>query len=120
MPLRLSASGTRTTANVSRGLMYAGMYGMCGPVPPGRAGLLATAYRALLPSPCRREYCLTVGEQSPIRRIHPKALIMGWHQPHRGGPAHVEPLHAGNTYLQIFVSLVLLGAGWGTAPWCAG
>ena len=28
LPLRLFASGTRTTANVSRGLMYAGMYGM--------------------------------------------------------------------------------------------
>ena len=28
MPLRLFASGTRTAANVARGLMYAGMYGM--------------------------------------------------------------------------------------------
>ena len=28
LPLRLFANSTRTTANVSRGLMYAGMYGM--------------------------------------------------------------------------------------------
>ena len=53
VPLRLFASGTRTTANVARGLMYAGMYGMfffVGQFLQDVQGYSPAADRAVLPA----------------------------------------------------------------------
>ena len=56
LPLRLLANATRTTANVSRGLVYAGMYGMfffLGQFLQDVAGVLAAAGRRQLPARSR-------------------------------------------------------------------
>ena len=80
MPLRLFASGTRTAANVSRGLMYAGMYGMFFFVgqflqdvqgySPLRTGL------SFLPVPLSVFLSSQLVSRVLIGRVRPKALIM--------------------------------------------
>ena len=119
MPLRLFASGTRTTANVSRGLMYAGMYGMFFFVgqflqdvqgySPLRTGL------CFLPVPASVFLSSQLVSKVLIRRVHPKVLIMGGISLTVVALLMSSQLHAGASYLQIFVSLVLLGTGSGTA-----
>ena len=119
VPLRLFASGTRTTANVSRGLMYAGMYGMFFFVgqflqdvqgySPLRTGL------CFLPVPASVFLSSQLVSKVLIRRVHPKVLIMGGISLTVVALLMSSQLHAGASYLQIFVSLVLLGTGSGTA-----
>ena len=80
MPLRLFASGTRTTANVARGLMYAGMYGMFFFVgqflqdvqgySPLRTGL------CFLPMPASVFLSSQLVSRVLVGRVRPKALIM--------------------------------------------
>lgn len=119
VPMRLFASGTRTTANVSRGLMYAGMYGMFFFVgqflqdvqgySPLRTGL------CFLPVPASVFLSSQLVSKVLIRRVHPKALMMGGIALTVVALLMSTQLHAGAAYLQIFVSLVLLGVGSGTA-----
>ncbi len=119
VPLRLFASGTRTTANVSRGLMYAGMYGMFFFVgqflqdvegySPLRTGL------CFLPVPASVFLSSQLVSKVLIRRVHPKVLIMSGISLTVVALLMSTQLHAGASYLQIFVSLVLLGVGSGTA-----
>ncbi len=95
MPLRLFASGTRTTANVSRGLMYAGMYGMfffvgqflqdvegysplrTGPVLPARAGVGLPV--------------VTAGEQGPHPPGPPQGADHGRASASRWSPCSCRP-----------------------------
>src|SRR6202167_683171 len=119
VPLRLFASGTRTAANVSRGLMYAGMYGMFFFVgqflqdvqgySPLRTGL------CFLPVPASVFLSSQLVSRVLIRRVHPKVLIMSGISLTVIALLMSTQLHAGASYLQIFVSLVLLGTGSGTA-----
>ena len=119
MPLRLFASGTRTAANVSRGLMYAGMYGMFFFVgqflqdvqgySPLRTGL------CFLPVPASVFLSSQLVSKVLINRVRPKVLIMSGISLTVVALLMSSQLHAGASYLQIFVSLVLLGAGSGTA-----
>jgi len=119
VPLRLFASGTRTTANVSRGLMYAGMYGMFFFVgqflqdvqgySPLRTGL------CFLPVPASVFLSSQLVSKVLISRVHPKVLIMSGISLTVVALLMSTQLHAGASYLQIFVSLVLLGVGSGTA-----
>jgi predicted MFS family arabinose efflux permease len=119
VPLRLFASGTRTTANVSRGLMYAGMYGMfffvgqflqdVAGYSPLRTGL------CFLPVPASVFLSSQLVSKVLIRRVHPKVLIMCGISLTVVALLMSTQLHAGASYLQIFVSLVLLGVGSGTA-----
>ena len=119
VPLRLFASGTRTAANVSRGLMYAGMYGMfffvgqflqdVAGYSPLRTGL------CFLPVPASVFLSSQLVSKVLIRRVHPKVLMMVGISLTVVALLMSTQLHAGASYLQIFVSLVLLGAGSGTA-----
>src|SRR3984957_14884636 len=80
VPLRLFASGTRTTANVSRGLMYAGMYGMFFFVgqflqdvqgySPLRTGL------SFLPVPASVFLSSQLVSKVLINRVRPKTLLL--------------------------------------------
>jgi predicted MFS family arabinose efflux permease len=119
VPLRLFTSGTRTAANVSRGLMYAGMYGMfffvgqflqdVAGYSPLRTGL------CFLPVPASVFLSSQLVSKVLIRRVHPKVLIMSGISLTVVALLMSTQLHAGASYLQIFVSLVLLGVGSGTA-----
>ena len=80
LPLRLFASATRTTANVARGLMYAGMFGMfffagqflqdVQGYSPLRAGL------CFLPVPASVFLSSQLVSKVLIGRVQPKLLIM--------------------------------------------
>ena len=119
VPLRLFASGTRTTANVSRGLMYAGMYGMFFFVgqflqdvqgfSPLRTGL------CFLPVPASVFLSSQLVSKVLIGRVRPKVLIMIGISLTVVALSMSTQLHAGASYGQIFVSLVILGVGSGTA-----
>ena len=119
LPLRLFASRTRTTANVTRGLLYAGMYGLfffmaqflqdVEGYSPLRTGL------AFLPVPLSVFLSSQLVSKVLIRRVHPKVLIMSGISLTVVALLMSTQLHAGASYLQIFVSLVLLGVGSGTA-----
>ena len=119
LPLRLLASGTRTTANVSRGLVYAGMYGMffflgqflqdVQGYTPLRAGL------SFLPVPASVFLSSQLASKVLINRVRPKTLMLG-------GIATVivslvlsSRLHTGASYREVLLSLVLLGVGSGTS-----
>ena len=113
------ASGTRTTANVSRGLIYAGMYGMffflgqflqdVEGYSPLRTGL------CFLPVPASVFLSSQLVSKVLVDRVRPKVLMMS------GIGLTVVSLllssqaHAGASYPRILVSLVLLGLGSGTA-----
>jgi EmrB/QacA subfamily drug resistance transporter len=119
VPLRLFASGTRTAANVSRGLMYAGMYGMFFFIgqflqdvqgySPLRTGL------CFLPVPASVFLSSQLVSKVLINRVRPKVLIMSGISLTVVALLMSSQLNAGASYLQIFASLVLLGAGSGTA-----
>ncbi len=119
LPLRLLASSTRTTANVSRGLVYAGMYGMffflgqffqdVQGYSPLRAGL------SFLPVPASVFLSSQLASKVLITRVRPKTLMLS-------GIAMVivslvlsSRLHAGASYPEFLVALVLLGVGSGTS-----
>ncbi len=119
VPLRLFASGTRTAANVSRGLMYAGMYGMFFFVghflqdvegySPLRAGL------CFLPVPISVFLSSQLVSRVLVNRIRPKVLMMSGIGLTIVALLLSSQLHAGASYTRILVSLVLLGWGSGTA-----
>jgi predicted MFS family arabinose efflux permease len=119
LPLRLFANATRTTANVSRGLMYAGMYGMffflgqflqdVEGYSPLRAGI------SFLPIPISVFVSSQLVSKVLTNRIHPKALMLSGLGVAVVALALSTQLHAGAGYGQIVVCLVLLGLGSGTS-----
>src|SRR5579863_4079238 len=119
VPLRLFASGTRTAANVSRGLMYAGMYGMFYFIgqflqdvehySPLRTGL------CFLPIPTSVFLSSQLVSRLLVTRVRPKVLMMSGIGLTVVALVLSSQLHAGASYLRILVSLVLLGLGSGTA-----
>jgi EmrB/QacA subfamily drug resistance transporter len=119
LPLRLFANATRTTANVSRGLMYAGMYGMffflgqflqdVEGYSPLRAGI------SFLPIPISVFVSSQLVSKVLTNRIHPKALMLSGLGLAVVALALSTQLHAGAGYGQIVVCLVLLGLGSGTS-----
>jgi EmrB/QacA subfamily drug resistance transporter len=119
VPLRLFASGTRTAANVSRGLMYAGMYGMfffigqflqdVDAYSPLRTGL------CFLPVPASVFLSSQLVSKVLITRIRPKILMMSGIALTIVALLLSSQLHAGSSYPHILLNLVLLGFGSGTA-----
>jgi EmrB/QacA subfamily drug resistance transporter len=119
VPLRLIADATRTTANVSRGLVYAGMYGTffflgqflqdVEHYSPLRAGL------AFLPIPLSVFASSQLVSKVLAGRIRPKVLMLSGIYLAIVGMALLTQLHAGVSYPRMLVSLVLLGLGSGTA-----
>jgi EmrB/QacA subfamily drug resistance transporter len=119
LPLRLFASATRTTANVSRGLMYAGMYGMfffAGQFmqdvlgySPLHAGL------AFLPVPFSVFTSSQLVSKVLVQRMQPKILMLSGITLEIISLLLTTQLHAGATYPYVLLCLVLLGLGSGTA-----
>ena len=119
LPLRLFANATRTTANVSRGLMYAGMYGMffflgqflqdVEGYSPLRAGI------CFLPIPVSVFLSSQLVSKVLTDRVHPKVLMLSGLGLAVVALGLSTQLHAGASYGQIVICLVLLGLGSGTS-----
>ncbi len=119
LPLRLFANATRTTANVSRGLMYAGMYGMffflgqflqdVEGYSPLRAGI------CFLPIPVSVFVSSQIVSRALTDRIRPKVLMLSGLGLAVVALGLSSELHAGASYGQIVICLVLLGLGSGTS-----
>jgi EmrB/QacA subfamily drug resistance transporter len=119
LPLRLLADGTRTAANVSRGLVYAGMYGTffflgqflqdMGGYSPLRAGV------AFLPIPVSVFLSSQLVSRVLVNRVRPKVLMLSGISMTVVSLLLLSQAHAGASYQRILVSLVLLGLGSGTA-----
>jgi len=119
LPLRLLTNPTRTAANVSRGLLYAGMYGMfyflcqflqdVQGYSPLRAGI------AFLPMPLSVLASSQLASRGLARRLPQKALMLVGSVLATGSLLLATQLGAGASYLEILPSLVLLGAGSGIA-----
>ena len=119
LPLRLLVDGTRTAANVSRGLVYAGMYGTffflgqflqdVGGYSPLRAGI------AFLPIPVSVFVSSQLVSKVLVSRVRPKVLMLSGIAMTVVSLLLLTQAHAGVSYQRILVSLVLLGLGSGTA-----
>jgi EmrB/QacA subfamily drug resistance transporter len=119
LPMRLFRDQTRTAANVARGLLYAGMFGMfffLGQYlqdvlhySPLRAGL------CFLPVPATVFLSSQVTSRLLVQRLPVKVLMLSGIGSSIASLLLLTQLHADSTYARILVSLVLMGAGAGTS-----
>jgi EmrB/QacA subfamily drug resistance transporter len=119
LPLRLLASSTRTTANVSRGLVYAGMYGMffflgqflqdVQGYSPLRAGV------SFLPVPLSVFLSSQLASKVLMNRVRAKTLMLWGISSVIVSLVLSSRLHAGVSYPLVLLTLVLLGVGSGTS-----
>jgi EmrB/QacA subfamily drug resistance transporter len=120
LPLRLLAHGTRTTANVSRGLMYAGLYGLffflgqflqdVQGFTPLRAGL------AFLPMPAAVFLGSQLTSRVLSRRLPPKVVMAaGIALGALGLAVAATTVSTGMSYGAVVVSLILVGGGAGVS-----
>jgi EmrB/QacA subfamily drug resistance transporter len=117
LPLRLFAHSTRTTANVARGLVYAGMYGAffflsqffqnVQGYSPLRAGI------AFLPMPASVFLASQLTSRVLSRRVPQKMLMMAGAAFAAVSLVLATQIHASSTYAEIVVVIVLLGIGAG-------
>jgi EmrB/QacA subfamily drug resistance transporter len=117
LPLRLFAHGTRTTANLARGLVYAGMYGMffymsqffqdVQGFSPLRAGI------AFLPMPASVFLASQLTSRFLVRRIPEKVLMMSGATFATISLLLATRINAATSYGQIVITIVLLGLGSG-------
>lgn len=117
LPLRLLAHSTRTTANVARGLVYAGMYGMfffmsqffqdVQGFSPLRAGI------AFLPMPASVFLGSQLTSKVLSRRIPQRSLMMAGVTLASVSLLLATRVHTDTSYARVVVSLVLLGMGSG-------
>ena len=116
LPLRLLADATRSTANVSRGLVYAGMYGMffflslffqnVQDYAPLKTGV------AFLPVPLSVFLASQLASRV-LNRVPQKTVMMAGITSVTVSLALGTQITVSSTYPQILASLVLLGAGSG-------
>jgi EmrB/QacA subfamily drug resistance transporter len=119
LPMRLFLDQTRTAANVARGLLYAGMFGMffflgqylqdVQHYTPLRAGL------SFLPVPAMVFLSSQVTSRVLVRRIPVKALMLSGIGCSIASLLLLTQLHADSPYVQVLVSLLLMGVGAGTS-----
>jgi EmrB/QacA subfamily drug resistance transporter len=117
LPLRLLRHSTRVAANTARGLLYAGMYGMffflgqflqdVQGYSPLRAGA------AFLPMPLSVFLSSQLTSRVLVRRLPQKTVMLTGAALATLGLLLATQVHISTPYIQIVVSLVLLGAGSG-------
>ena len=117
LPMRLLADPTRNAANLARGLVYAGMYGMffflsqflqdIQGYSPLQAGV------AFLPIPASVFLSSQLTSRFLMGRVPPKVLMLSGISLSTVSLLLSSHLHAGASYPQILLSLVLVGAGTG-------
>jgi EmrB/QacA subfamily drug resistance transporter len=119
LPLRILADRTRLSANVARGLGYAGLYGMIFFLTQflqdiqGRSSLITGI--GFLPAPTSVFVFSQLTSRVLINRLPAKTLMVIGSSMTAVALLLATQLHAGTSYLQILVSLVLLGAGMGVS-----
>ncbi len=119
LPLRLLANVTRSTANASRGLVYAGMYGTffflgqflqdVEHYSPLRTGL------AFLPIPASVFLSSQLVSKVLANRVQPKALMVSGIGLSTVALLAMTRIQATTSYPQLLVTLVALGLGSGTS-----
>jgi EmrB/QacA subfamily drug resistance transporter len=117
LPLRLLAHRTRTIANVSRGLLYAGMYGMFFFLSlflqdVQRYSSLRTGL-AFLPIPAAVFLASQLTSRVLVRRLAQKTVMLSGIGLAAAGLLVVTRLQLDTSYLELVASLVLVGVGVG-------
>jgi EmrB/QacA subfamily drug resistance transporter len=117
LPLRLLAHSGRSSANLARGLVYAGMYGMffflsqflqdIEGYSPLRTGI------GFLPIPVSVFLASQLTSRVLVRRLPAKVLMLSGITLTTVSLLLSSRLHEGASYAQVVVDLVLLGAGTG-------
>jgi EmrB/QacA subfamily drug resistance transporter len=119
LPLRLLTNSARSGANLARGLVYAGMYGTFFFLSQflqdvqGHSPLVVGV--GFLPIPASVFLGAQLTSKVLVGRLHPKAIMMSGAGLAALGLLLSSQLHAGSSYPQVLVNLVLLGAGAGIA-----
>jgi EmrB/QacA subfamily drug resistance transporter len=119
LPLRLLTNPTRSAANLARGLVYAGMYGTFFFLSQflqdvqGHSPLVVGV--GFLPIPASVFLGSQLTSKVLVGRLRPTAIMMLGAGLAALGLLLSSQLHAGSSYLQVLVNLVLLGAGAGIA-----
>jgi EmrB/QacA subfamily drug resistance transporter len=117
LPLRILADRTRASANVARGLGYAGMYGMIFFLTQflqdiqGRSSLITGI--GFLPTPTSVFLASQLTSRVLVNRLPAKVLMLMGTGCSALGLLLATQLHAGTPYLQVLVSLILIGTGMG-------
>jgi EmrB/QacA subfamily drug resistance transporter len=119
LPLRVLSNRTRLSANVARGLGYAGLYGMIFFLTQflqdiqGRSSLITGI--SFLPAPTSVFLFSQLTSRVLINRLPAKALMLIGSTMTAVALLLATQMHAGTSYPQILASLVLLGAGMGVS-----
>ena len=117
LPLRILADRTRASANVARGLGYAGMYGIIFFLTQflqdiqGHSSLITGI--GFLPTPIAVFLASQLTSRVLVYRLPAKALMVIGTALSAGGLLLATQLHTGSTYLQVLASLILIGTGMG-------
>jgi EmrB/QacA subfamily drug resistance transporter len=117
LPLRILADRTRASANVARGLGYAGMYGMIFFLTQflqdiqGRSSLITGI--GFLPTPISVFLASQLTSRVLVNRFPAKVLMIMGTTCSALGLLLVTQLHANTSYLQVLASLILIGTGMG-------
>jgi EmrB/QacA subfamily drug resistance transporter len=117
LPLRLLANSTRSSANLARGLLYAGMYGLFFFLSQffqdvqGFSPLVAGV--AFLPMPASVFLASQLSGRVLIRRFPQKTVMMAGATIVTLGLVLATQIHASTSYGQVLVSMLLVGAGMG-------
>jgi EmrB/QacA subfamily drug resistance transporter len=117
LPLRILADRTRASANVARGLGYAGMYGMIFFLTQflqdiQRHSSLITGI-GFLPTPISVFLASQLTSRVLVNRFPAKVLMMMGLACSALGLLLATRLNASTTYAQVLVSLILIGTGMG-------
>jgi EmrB/QacA subfamily drug resistance transporter len=117
LPMRLFAHPTRTAANVARGLVYSGMYGvfffLTQFLQEAQGYSAVRAGIGFLPIPFTVFLSSQLTSRVLIQRFRPKTLMLSGISLTILSLATASQLHASAGYGQIVISLVLRGAGSG-------
>jgi len=119
LPMRILANRTRASANVARGLGYAGMYGIIFFLTQflqdiqGHSALITGL--AFLPTPTSVFLASQLTSKVLVNRFSAKTLMITGSTLSALGLLLATQLHAGTSYPQVLVSLILIGSGMGVS-----
>jgi len=119
LPMRILADRTRASANVARGLGYAGMYGIIFFLTQflqdiqGHSSLITGI--GFLPTPMSVFLSSQLTSKVLVNRVPAKVLMIIGTTLSAGGLLLATQLQTGSAYPQVLASLILIGAGMGVS-----